>query len=304
MYIFCGRGLASHRRRPLTSNVRGLQIPPDNPIRYSDIRGTLDAINASISDFAVSFLKRGPQSTGLLAGSGTLVAAGKCHAILTADHVLAGLPDSGDIALILPSRLGPRTTQFILSMNHVHKITLGKASRTPEGPDLGLIALASNDVARLAPTKSFYNLSKRADRMLSSPPQLEPGAWLLCGAPEEWEAMVPASNGQPQSKVFRGTAGAGKVREGVSDAAFDYLEFEARYDDDYEGPQSFEGFSGGGLWQAELTERNGSIEVGELLLSGVAFFQSELANKVRTIYCHGRRSVYKNAAETLAARAP
>ena len=77
---------------------------------------------------------------------------------------------------------------------------------------------------------------------------------------------------------------------------YDFLDFEAKYDAAYEGPNRFAGFSGGGLWHCpvELSE-DGSLSAKEIILSGVAFYESGMEDDRRTIRCHGRRSIYGKA---------
>ena len=90
----------------------------------------------------------------------------------------------------------------------------------------------------------------------------------------------------------------GKVTRPCSQDNFDYLFLEALYNELYEGPGSYGGFSGGGLWQLLLTASGNKLEVNDRLLSGVAFYQSEKkcddAGRVaREIKCHGRKSIYE-----------
>ena len=97
-------------------------------------------------------------------------------------------------------------------------------------------------------------------------------------------------------KAFKGMCGAGGVTKGYRKEDFDYLEFEVRYGGITEPPESFGGFSGGGLWQVLLRRTaTGELEVTERLLSGVTFYQFGCTNGRRLIKCHGRHSIYKQA---------
>ena len=75
---------------------------------------------------------------------------------------------------------------------------------------------------------------------------------------------------------------------------FDYLDFPAEYDENYEGPESFGGYSGGSLWHILANWKDDKIIVKDCILSGVAFWQSELIDSQRIIKCHGRKSIYQN----------
>ena len=96
--------------------------------------------------------------------------------------------------------------------------------------------------------------------------------------------------------MYSWVSGGGGVRGEQRRGEFDLLDFEARRNEKYTGPESFEGMSGGGLWQVvpKLLE-DGSVEIKETLLSGVAFFYQTLTEKVSTITCHARRSIYERA---------
>lgn len=90
------------------------------------------------------------------------------------------------------------------------------------------------------------------------------------------------------------------VRE-FSVEGYDYLDFEIDYSANYDGPESYKGFSGAGLWQIVVgREPNGTLKVLETLLSGVAFYQSPIQDGKRIIRCHGRQSIYRNAVEAAA----
>lgn len=269
----------------------------------AEIPQVFSAANDRIADYAIGFAKLtvAPEAEdALLAGSGTLVTSNGRHAILTADHVLDSLPNKGELGLILPTRFTPRLHRAVIDMAVVQKVTVGRASYDRNGPDLGLISLPQADVVKLEAIKTFYNLDKRRDRMLLNPPNLDMGGWFLCGMGAEWTSDLPPEGGFRRVKVFRGISGAGVVTFERNIGGFDYLEFEAKYNATYEGPESFRGFSGGGLWQVILEEHDGVVSISDVLLSGVAFFESEMIGSIRKIFCHGRRSVYEHAVTFLA----
>jgi hypothetical protein len=270
-------------------------------VTVTEASGIFAETNERVTDFSIGFVKiKGEEDDALPAGSGTLVTAGGRHAILTADHVLDALPNKGEFGLILPTaQPQPQLHRFRLEVNNVEKIRVAKASCTKDGPDLGLVLLAGPDVSRLGAKKSFFNLDKRRDRMLSTPPKIELGGWFLVGVAGEWTTDLPLERGLTRIKGFRGLCGAGVVSSERKTDEHDYLNFETKYDEGYQGPESYQGFSGGGLWQAILKEEDGKLGIKELLLSGVTFYQSGIVGDIRTIYCHGRRSVYESAFNTL-----
>lgn len=264
-------------------------------IGVDELRALLPSINDSVSDSAVGFVKFLPNTNpqdATIAGSGTLIAFGDRRAILTADHVLDALPDKGPIGLVLPSRRGPQLHQATLDMSVERKVTIGRASYDENGPDIGLVLLAPTDVSWLSSMKTFYNLDNRRESMCTAPRPIELGGWFLSGMIDERTSELDPERGFARVKAFRGFTGVGVVAAEHQRDGFDYLKFQGKYDAAYEGPDSFAGVSGGGLWQAVFEEREGAICVSKVLLSGVAFYQSSIVDNVRAIFCHGRQSIY------------
>ena len=78
---------------------------------------------------------------------------------------------------------------------------------------------------------------------------------------------------------------------------FDYLINNVLYNDLYEGPENYRGFSGGGLWQLLVKPNGDKLEIADKLLSGVAFYESKKKSIdgqiTREITCHGRTSLYQ-----------
>lgn len=271
-------------------------------VTADEVPEVLAATHEHIANFAVGFVKiEGQEDDAVPAGSGTLVTADGRHAILTADHVLDALPNSGEFGLVLPiAGTEPRLHRFRLDAANVQKVRVAKASYDRNGPDLGLLVLGSPEVSGLVATKAFYNLNNRRNRMLSTPPAIEMGGWFLVGMAAERTSDLAPERGFTRVKAFRGLCGAGVVASERKTDTHDYLHFEAKYSGLYEGPQSYKGFSGGGLWQIRMKEDDGKLKLGEVLLSGVAFYESEIVGDIRTIYCHGRRSIYEFAVDALA----
>ena len=262
-----------------------------------DEKKLLENIAETVSDFSVYFVKINEQYNDAdLAGSGTLVAYRGKSAILTADHVIDQLPESGHIGLAVPSRFLPRLQRITLAMEHVNRVRVARGNDDGEGPDLGLLILPPPEVSKLRSTKTFYNLEKRVEIMLPTPPGIEEGVWILSGSSPEWTENGDSEHGYKTVKYFRGIAGAGVVNEGYELDGFDYLNFEVDYGISYQGPQSYKGFSGGGLWQFKV---NSNLKIERFLLSGVAFYQSELESNKRIISCHGRKSLYGNVVQKL-----
>lgn len=255
------------------------------------------------SDFAIGFVAlRGSESDedAELGGSGTLVQADGTRGILTAYHVLEHLAKQRAIGLIVVPRDEPVLHRVSFKPEAIHPVRIAFGKGDADGPDLGLLVLSSVDAASLSARKSFYNLLVHREAMLSNPPGRTDGIWLLCGFADEFTTEQAPDRGFTRVKVFRGACGAGWVETEYCRGHFDYLEFEVRYGGIDEPPQSFGGFSGAGLWQARLLRTpDGALTAERPTLSGVAFYESPLTERRRVITCHGRRSIYVHAVDSI-----
>ena len=266
------------------------------------IRKFLNDARLNLTDYSVGFAKINQNEyseDAILGGSGTLVSVENSHLILTADHVLDNLPDQGIIGLILPTRSHAHLHRVVLDMAQTQKIRIARGEVASEGPDLGALLLPAPIVSTLQSIKGFYNLSKR-QALYSSAPNIDVGVWILCGMAHEFTREALPERGYNRAKIFRGICGAGIVSNHRNINGFDYINFEISSKGMYGGPQSFEGFSGGGLWQLLTKQtKNREIVILDKILSGVAFYQSELIDRRRSIVCHSRNSVYGAVIDTI-----
>ena len=266
------------------------------PGKIALTRQFLEAATIGLADYAVGFVKimddRAPIDAQL-AGSGTLVAIDDTHAILTADHVLRHLPSAGEVGLILPTRFTPQAHNFSLRMEFAEKVSVGRGSVEADGPDLALLVLPPSVVGTIRASKSFYNLPRLQEQALAPRWPTDVGIWCLCGVAHEWTSDAEPERGYKRVKIFRGMCGSGKVIGEQTRDGWDYINFGAKYGPGYEGPHSFEGCSGGGLWQIVIGKsETGEAVVTETVLLGVAFYQCAVEDGTRVIRCHGRRSIY------------
>ena len=118
---------------------------------------------------------------------------------------------------------------------------------------------------------------------------------MLSGFADEWTQEKEAPERRlGRVKEFNGKLLEVTVKNENVHEEFDYLEIEVNCG----APQDFGGYSGGGLWQILITEgENGEPINKGRVLSGVAFCQSGINDGIRTIKCHGRKSIYQNAIE-------
>jgi len=150
-------------------------------------------------------------------------------------------------------------------MEFVRKVRVGRGADKSKGPDLALLVLPPSDAANIQAFKSFCNLARRRDQVLSHPQSTDTGVWYLCGMAHEWTADSEPYGGYGRVKRFRGLYALTKVISEWQIGGFDYLEVGVRYDANYQWPQSFQGFSGGGLWQLLIAQDHAS---GPRVVSG------------------------------------
>ena len=243
-------------------------------------------------DCFIGFVKLEGRNASFV-GSGTLVSVGNTKAILTADHVLEALPETGPVGVALPTRFDARVYSPKIQMDYVRKVRVGRGEEEAKGPDLGLLILPEPVSSLIPSSKTFYNLTKRRMKVLNSPLPFETCTWVLSGVPAEWTKDVTPEAGFAAVKGFHLTTGFGVVSKECERNDFDYLEFVAKYSAAYEGPNQFGGYSGGGLWHVPLDKERGQIIAKDRILSGVAFWQSPIVGDERTIRCHGRKSIYQ-----------
>ncbi len=257
----------------------------------------IEEVSKQISHYLIGIVKIQKSLTSedaILIGSGTLVEIENTFGILTAHHVMERLPPQGKIGFVLFEQLH----RYTLQSEFLEKIVVDKELIPSEGPDLAFIVLPPTTLGQIKALKSFYNLSLKRDKILSNPFKNDMGIWFLCGFPDEQTTYDRPIKGFEIVKGFHGLCGAGGVEKEYIVGNYDYLEFEVHYNKNSQVPKSFGGVSGGGLWHVPLQKsKEGKITPQEIILSGVAFHQSSMINNIRTIKCHGRRSIYKVAYE-------
>ena len=117
----------------------------------------------------------------------------------------------------------------------------------------------------------------------------------------EWTNNPPPNRTLPEHrKGFHGLCMPVLLTSEQQRGDYDYYSFQVENNETYEGPESFGGCSGGGVWHLTVNEQeDGSLAIRESLLAGVAFYQSWWKGARNTIECHGRKSIYGKVIETL-----
>jgi hypothetical protein len=271
----------------------------ERKIDDAELRRLLEPEVARLNDFSIGLVLPSEEKSAIdasLGGSGTLVTIDEVQGILTASHVIERLEKNTHVGLILTEATLHHLSFKVQDCSHFGFACRGEPAK---GPDIGLLIPPRDVLSTLSAKKSFYNLSMRRERMLHNPPPLEHGLWILSGLAGEWTGEDAPEHGFARVKRFKGLHLNVKVTKEYDQERFDYLACEVLYNDVYEGPDSYGGYSGGGLWQLLVTPDGDVLRVADRLLSGVAFYQSpkstnSAAQTVREITCQGRRSLYRD----------
>lgn len=260
----------------------------------------LESVGREILNFTVGIVRltnrEGVEDLALL-GSGTLIDMDGKLGILTAQHVIEEIPRKNrDIGFLLSEKVHT----FAVQTNSLIKIPIGRGKEDAEGPDIGFVLLPQTCHGWIKAHKSFYNIGRRRNEVVQNPPKMNAGSWWISGFPDEYTRDESPSEGFETVKCLHHVSGLGVVSSYCESGDFDYFDFEVVYNERTDPPESFGGVSGGGLWQAIIEEiSEGKFNLKELILSGVAFYESELCNNKRILKCHGRRSIYIQAYQTV-----
>jgi hypothetical protein len=284
---------------------------PAMEVDDATVRGLLESVVPTLSDYSIGFVlleATNDWPDGSLGGSGTLVRIDESEGILTACHVIERLKKNKHVGLVLPTA-GKELHHISFESSLISQLSFCPCGEPVNGPDLGVLVPPPDVLGTLRARKSFYNMSKRQQRILETPEPLQDGLWVLSGFAGEWTGDGVPEQGFKRVKYFRGMHAGIKLTRESDEGNFDYLFLEALYNESYEGPDKFGGFSGGGAWQLLVKPDGGRLRVVNTLLSGVAFYESERRNHAngqvtRDIKCHGRRSLYNALIDEVRAHPP
>jgi len=229
--------------------------------------------------------------------SGTLVQMEDQHFILTAKHVSDELSKLDEMGL----NLGTDEHRFTIDTSGLRVVDVEEQGQGVTDIDLALIKLPHSQIGRVSVTKTFWDLSKHKEPVLSQPLDWNNALFLLCGTIGEW-AEIENSEGQ-FSKIlncrceFMPTG----VRKYNCKGRFDYLNLGVSYRNRTDLPESFRGASGGGIWGTQLRRtQDGGIAYSSPILVGMAFKQDERINGSRSVITgitgYGPRTIYEQAA--------
>jgi hypothetical protein len=215
-----------------------------------------------------------------LAGTGTLAVVDGLYGILTAAHVWEDVLKSAvKLGITLTDNINHKYLMDVSGI--VPTVIRDNASGWNEwGPDIAFLRIPSEYVGGIKAFQDFEDLKKPPKPL--GVESLE--CWVAMGTPEELGTFT-------QTHASVQISGDFVDPRSYSRGEHDYYDFEI--DTGRAGmPQSFGGFSGGGLWRVLVYQ---SAETGKVdwaqRLKGVIFWQSPLLEGRRMMRCHGPQSI-------------
>lgn len=171
--------------------------------------------------------------------------------ILTAAHVLTHLPDSGAVGIVEYRGEGIHYRKRTIEMANTTKIVLSGDAFGPDGPDLGLLRLATDTIGWFDAIGSFYNLLKhRSDASQSAPSDHSTDA--VVGMIDERTKDLPAERRGERRKGFEALFSNGTVSAEREVGGYDLFDFAPTDYPDFKLPGDYSGTSGGAVWRIYL----------------------------------------------------
>ena len=251
------------------------EIPiPEFPKKLSD------AIREQVRFFSVTMVVDGNVDRPYTC-AGTLSTVAGVPGIIRARHVWEQLKQEAQIH-VLAGDASISIDPTLISAT-VPLVTQKLLDTDADVPDVAFLQIPEHERHRLqAFGKVFYSVDRRrADTTVRSCERQ--GYWLAYGAPQR---KLDPSRGAAPSYLY-----ATSIADYTEGEPWDYLAVHLDLDANPDLPSDLEGFSGGGVWCADWSMKDGgAIHVAEPVLKGVNFWQTARDN--RKIVAHGPRSIY------------
>jgi hypothetical protein len=271
---------------------------------------TVTIPTAGVSDamaaYTIGFAKlevRDSVEDAVGAGSGTLVSAGRVRGILTAAHVLANLPDNGEVGIVEYRGQTLHYRKRTIEMANTTKIALRGNSFGPDGPDLGFLRLARDAIGWFEAIGSFYKLLKhRSDASGAAPSTSWTDA--VVGMIDERTKDLPAERPHERRKGFEALFSNGTVSGNRDVGGYDLFDFAPTDYPDFTLPGDYGGTSGGAVWRIYLKVDGEKPEIAGVRLWGMPYYQTKRKEGGHVLTCHGMGGIYGALLDAIVTRWP
>jgi hypothetical protein len=231
-----------------------------------------------------------------LLGSGVLVSANRKKAILTAGHVLDVLPKTDRLGLFMT----PGSELETIDSSGLARVEFPRGSQESTGPDLGALILAPTIASSIGAKKTFVNLDRHRDKVLSATRGVHDGIWLAQGFLAE-ETILVHEPGGVHCYLYNFSA-IGGPDEIIRVAEHEYVDYPVSFEARENCPVSWGGMSGGGLWQVPLSLTGDEITDAYPILAGILFYQHPTSDTTAGVRGHAWRSIYGEAYDAISGR--
>lgn len=255
-----------------------------------------DSIRKYISWFSTGLIGVSETNDGEnaeLIGSGTLIKFNELFGILTAGHVIGkGLKEKSNNFVSLGLTLVEYAHRFVIPVSDLKYIELYKEGG--KGSDIGVIIIPEYAVAKIESLKNFWNINKYRNLVLNSMRGSANYAAALAGWPNENTKEIIPESGFHRTISFGGISGLTGIDREWEKGAFDFIEVSVSYDEASDSPLDLRGMSGGGFWKITIEKfSDGTISHKDPFLAGLVFWQGPKIQGLRSIFCHGPKSIYE-----------
>jgi hypothetical protein len=216
-----------------------------------------------------------------LAGSGTFLAKGSAHYILTAGHVWHEALKCGDYVGVTLREVYDHTC--LLEVAHILTYEPDRPAAWNEwGPDLILLRIPDVRAGEIKAFKAFYEMQAGL-RSLVTLDRNE--TYLLVGTPS---VLGSYTQNHASVQLFGMWVGTPKT---YTHNQWDYFDVEAALRPPSDA-NTFGGVSGGGLWRVQIYSPPGTDRIESVsVLEGVAFYELGTSKGEGIVRCHGLQSI-------------
>jgi hypothetical protein len=241
----------------------------------------LEFIN-SVRHYSVSFvaIPNTQAESPSPGGSATLVEVNGGHYFLTARHVWTRLQKFKYMGVTLVENIDQR---FFIETEHLIPTGPPKPALEQDGPDIVLLKIPDAKLGEIKARKSFYPLGIKRVGV----PVVAIEIPILIGGPVESATLIKPTTLDMVVQAIIANSTPKKFTKG----RFDYLDADEFFGS-YGFPNSYGGFSGGGLWHVYvyLDPKTGERKE-QRHLAGMAFYEFKPKRKYRVIRYHGVKSL-------------
>jgi hypothetical protein len=267
----------------------------------------IDQISTETAHYAIGFATISAENNvenAVSAGSGTLVTVGSVRGILTAAHVIAALPTTGEVGLVTQADHPHQFARQVIIMDHTEPIVWCGDNFGSLGPDLGFLRLPSESIGWISAKKSFCNLAKQRGDVLAKKHPARSHYHAVAGIVHDMTTDVPSE--LPHVRRIQFT----EVFCGAHHLGWRYLNdyelyyFEPKDEPGFSVPKNFEGVSGGAVWRFYVVIKDNKPVVIDRRLLCVPFYQSPGPNGKLELTCHGPEGIYGSLIDKITERWP